>query len=464
MNTLPMILAAGTIAVLSPGVLLVGIGLPGLFGMRVGERLIARMTQTCVTTGLAASSVVLGLMWYFQEYRVPLEIGNWVHLEEEHFHFEIKFIFDRLSLPFLLMSYLLCGVIGAFASRYLHRDEGYYRFFVFFSMFFCGMVLSSVAGTIETLFFGWELVGLSSALLVAFFQNRKNPVYNGQRVWSIYRLSDGAFLLAALAMHHLTETGDFEVLMGTGPWPQGQAELPASHALLIGLLLLVAAAGKSALIPFSGWLPRAMEGPTPSSAVFYGALSVHLGAFLLLRVSPLIELSGYLQAAVILLGLSTAVYAAVVARVQTDVKSSLAFASLTQVSIIVVEIGCGLRYLVLCHIIGHVCLRTLQLLRAPSILKDHRATHDAIGESPGLQRVSEAQSQPGVASRKKTWEQWLYRFAAERGGFDTLFDDYIVQPFLAIFRWSSHWESRWTAYLSGELDQGTKKEQRDESC
>jgi len=167
--------------------------------------------------------------------------------------------------------------------------------------------------------------------------------------------------------------------MGTGSWPDGHATISEQHALFVGLLLLIAAAGKSALVPFSGWLPRAMEGPTPSSAIFYGSLSVHLGAYLLLRVSPILELSLTLRLAVIFLGLISALFGSLVARVQTDIKSALAFASLTQVGIIVVEIGCGLRYIALIHIIGHACLRTLQLLRAPSLLHDYHTLENAIG-------------------------------------------------------------------------------------
>ena len=107
--------------------------------------------------------------------------------------------------------------------------------------------------------------------------------------------------------------------------------------MAVGLLLFLAAAGKSALVPFSGWLPRAMEGPTPSSAVFYGALSVHLGAFLLLRFSPLLDASLTLRLVVIGAGLVTALFAATAERVQTDIKSELCFASLTQVGLIVAE-------------------------------------------------------------------------------------------------------------------------------
>ena len=293
------------------------------------------------------------------------------------------------------------------------------------------------------MFFGWEFVGLSSALLVAYFHERVNPVRNGQSVWVIYRIADAAFLIAALTLHHLTGAGDFDGLMGTGAWPFGQASISQSHALYVGLLLLIAAAGKSALVPFSGWLPRAMEGPTPSSAIFYGALSVHLGAFLLLRVSPLLEASLLLSIAVVVVGLVSAVFGALAARVQTDIKSALAFASLTQVGIIVVEIGCGLRYIALVHMIGHACLRTLQLLRAPTLLHDYHSLENAIGG-----RLKHAQP---IWSRILPAEirEKVYWIAMERGFFDAMLKEYIVRPFVVVFRWCDGMERSWTNLLSG---------------
>src|SRR5207249_4776122 len=112
----------------------------------------------------------------------------WVQLP--HFHFSVKFVFDRLSVPFAILSFLLAGTIGAFASRYMHREGGYNRFFTLYSLFVLGMVVTSLADTIETLFAGWELVGLSSALLVAYYQERRAPPRNGLWVWVIYRVSD----------------------------------------------------------------------------------------------------------------------------------------------------------------------------------------------------------------------------------------------------------------------------------
>jgi NAD(P)H-quinone oxidoreductase subunit 5 len=231
--------------------------------------------------------------------------------------------------------------------------------------------------------------------------------------------------------------------MGEGSWPAGEAALTSNEALFVGLLLLVAAAGKSALIPFSGWLPRAMEGPTPSSAVFYGALSVHLGAFLLLRVSPLLDLSISLSVAVVTLGLASAVFAAMAARVQSDVKSALAFASLTQVGIITAEIGLGLRYVALVHIIGHACLRTLQLLRAPTLLHDYHRLENAIGTH--------------LPASQGRWVRWipdrmrlrLYRLSLERGYLDSMIDEYIVRPFVFLFRWCDAVERKWTDLLAG---------------
>ena len=198
--------------------------------------------------------------------------------------------------------------------------------------------------------------------------------------------------------------------------------------MLVGLLLLVAAAGKSGLVPFCGWLPRAMEGPTPSSAIFYGALSVHLGAFLLLRVSPLLECSPALCAVIVVLGLTTAGLAYLIGSVQTDIKSVLSFASLSQVGIIVAEIGLGFRYLALVHLLGHACLRTLQFLRAPSLLHDYHGLENALGKHlprpmlPLLRRAGPA-AVPGSIV-----------LALERGHLDSWLTICFVTPFVALFR------------------------------
>jgi NAD(P)H-quinone oxidoreductase subunit 5 len=173
-------------------------------------------------------------------------------------------------------------------------------------------------------------------------------------------------------------------------------------------------------------------------------LSVHLGAFLLLRVSPLLERSAILCALIVALGLSTALLAYLSGSVQTDIKSALSFASLSQVGIIVAEIGLGFRYVALFHLLGHACLRTLQFVRAPTLLQDYRTLENAIGER--LPRAGAPWHRLGPGGVRA----WLYRLALERGYLDTLLMDYIVVPFVRALRWCDALERRWTDFLSGE--------------
>lgn len=454
MNTLDIFFhVLGTAVVVSPVLLLAVMGLTLLFNRPLSETATVRLTQTSVLLSLIPAIAILIAMLATGIRNVPIEFGNWVTIPEQAFHFHLKFTFDRLSIPFLMLSCVLCGVVGEFTRRYLHREQGFARFFLFYAIFYCGMVLSSLAGTIETLFVGWEMVGLSSALLIAYFHERENSVRNGQRVWTIYRLSDAALLIAAITMHHMVGEGDFGGLMNSGIWPEGTAAVTSSQALLVGTLLLIGAAGKSALFPFSGWLPRAMEGPTPSSAIFYGALSVHLGAYLLLRLSPLLEASLALQVMVLSLGVISAIGGALMSRVQTDVKTSLAYASLTQVGIIVVEIGLGLRYLALIHIMGHATLRTMQLLRAPTLLRDYNDLENKIG--------SRLQQQPwsGVGWLPKPVQRWCYRFGFDRGFMDIALDRWIAGPFVGFFLFCNRTEERITRFLSREPDSNVETDE-----
>ena len=440
-----MVQFLGFVVVTCPIITLAILGFTGLFSRPLDEGAVDRLTKVNIVLGLISSLTILGMMLWTGSRQESIEIGNLVVLNQEHFHFNIKFVFDRLSVPMAIMSFVLVGVIGSFANVYLHREIGYQRFFVFFSMFLVGLLFAFLAGTIETLFLGWELVGLSSALLVAYFHDRPAPVQNGQRVWAVYRIADASFLMAAIVMHHLIGEGEFTKITGSAPWPDGTSTLDGYSALLVGSLLLFAAAGKSGLIPFSGWLPRAMEGPTPSSAVFYGALSIHLGAYLLMRMTAVMEASLMLRVMVVSLGISTAIFAAFASRVQSDVKSSLAYSSVCQVGIIVAEIGFGFLYVAMIHMIGHAFLRSLQLLRAPTLMRDYKTLENAIGG-----RLSHS-SVRYFGWLPERWEARMYRFALERGYMDSAINEYIVRPFRALFLFFDDLERRWTNFLSGEI-------------
>ncbi len=306
-----------------------------------------------------------------------VHVGTWFSTGD--YAFQLTLLIDRLSLPFMLLATVLCGVVGAFSTRYLHREPGHRRFMTLLCLFGAGVLLITTAGSFDVAYAGWEMVGLTSALLVAFFHEREAPLAHGLWTFAVYRVCDVGLLLAAILVHHWAGSGEYADIAGGAAWPAGHVTLSSAQATAVGLLLVFAAMGKSAQIPFSGWLPRAMEGPTPSSAIFYGALSVHAGAYVLLRAAPLLEQAPVARAALIIVGLLSAVHATLVGRAQTDIKSALAYASMTQVALIFVEIGLGLHFFALLHLMGHALVRTLQFLRAPSLLHEHHQLEAAVG-------------------------------------------------------------------------------------
>lgn len=407
-----------------PPALVAALALPSLFRRPLREAVIGFTTRAALLIVFGAA--LIALVAYFEGGATPLVIsfGSWFSWGTQGFSFD--FLVDGWSLSFTALATGACGVVSAFSHRYLHLDPGFNRYFVQFAVFVMGISLVGLAGSIEVLFAGWELLGLSSALLVGFFHDRREPAVNALRVFAVYRVSDAAMLGAAVLLHHWAGSGSLSLLF-SGHAGVGGSPLPPEQNLLIAVLLIVAVAGKSALLPFSGWLPRAMEGPTPSSAVYYGALSIHAGCFLLLRAEPFLAQSTVASVAAGLLGATTALCATASARVQTDVKSALAYASLTQVGIIVVEIAFGLTTIAFVHMLGHACFRLLQFLSAPSILHDLHELESRSGDFVGPDADS------GATSRKPTRAgRWLYLFALERGFVDNLVDRLIVSPFYLV--------------------------------
>jgi NAD(P)H-quinone oxidoreductase subunit 5 len=207
---------------------------------------------------------------------------------------------------------------------------------------------------------------------------------------------------------------------------QASHHLSAEQATAIAVLLIAAVAGKSALLPFSAWLPRAMEGPTSSSAVYYGSLSIHAGCYLLLRAEPLLAQSLLAQVLAGLAGGFTVVYASIVGRAQSDIKSSLAYASLTQVGVIIVEISLGLVTVAFVHMVGHACFRLLQLLRAPNVLHDLHRLERFLGDDHEDDETHPANRRPSSPRRR------LYLFALERGFLDALVARLAIRPMVQL--------------------------------
>ncbi len=418
----PLLQASVLVMLLAPLSLLGVLSVSALFGRRLNETAVGVLTRLTFVAALLAAVIALGDRLAHPSSSSLLSYGEWLSFDEHAF--ALDFVVDGLSLGFATLAVGICGTVAAFSFRYLHREAGFHRYFVQLAMFTLGMELVAIAGSIEVLVAGWELLGLSSVLLVAFFHDRPAPVTNAFRVLAVYRVGDAAMLSAAVLLHHWAGSGSLSLLFSK--WTVSPVELAPGQALAIALLILVAVAAKSALLPFSGWLPRAMEGPTPSSAVYYGALSIHAGCFLLLRAEPLLAGSWLARLLAALAGVTTALYATLTARAQTDAKSALCYAALTQVGLIVLEISIGWTTLAFVHIVGNASFRLLQFLSAPNVLHDLHELEDRVGD-----RV--------VASSggRRPWPTTpgLYLFALERGFADALLDRLVVHPFQWVVGW-----------------------------
>jgi NADH:ubiquinone oxidoreductase subunit 5 (subunit L)/multisubunit Na+/H+ antiporter MnhA subunit len=378
--------------------------------------------------GFSASVTVcaISVAWLLHadvsEVRVPL--GSW--FSAGHYSFDWNLIADRLSIPFATFSAVLLGLVASFSRRYLHREPGFARFYLLLAIF-----------------------GTAVQFVV------RGPVEHGLRAFVTYRLCDIGLLAAGVALHFTVGTSDVGPSTG-GPWAGFVVPSTWAGASIVGLLILWASIGKAAQLPFSGWLPRAMEGPTPSSAVFYGALSIHLGPYLLLRSESILQASWLAAGAVIAVGALTALHATFVGRTQSDIKSALAYASMTQVGLIYVEIGLGFRYLAVAHIVGHAAIRTLQILRSPSLLHDHHHLEQAMGRQ--LPRTG------GHLERlvPQAFQPWLYRVALERGGFDAVLKDWAVGPALRFLSRIDGWDQAWVDYLTKPSAAGERRSRHDE--
>jgi NADH:ubiquinone oxidoreductase subunit 5 (subunit L)/multisubunit Na+/H+ antiporter MnhA subunit len=353
-----------------------------------------------------------------------IELGTW--LASGDYRIAVSFSADRLSLALSLLFGLMSWLVARFSVNYMHRETGYHRFFMVLALFSGAMQLLVLGGNAVFTFAGWELAGVCSYLLIAYAYDRPVAAGNATRAFVTNRIGDAGFAL-----------GIFLAFAWTGgvEWPriieQG-ARLSGLQAGILAACFLLAAAAKSAQIPLAPWLARAMEGPTPSSAIFYGAVMVHSGVYLVLRMEPVFEQTPAAMALTAALGLATAVYGFVCGLTQTDVKSALIFSAMGQVGLMFLECGLGLWTLAAWHLASHSIVRGYQFLTAPSLM--HRISGEPARPLPG--RIA-GQRWLYLAALRRCWLEELGDFAVvnpvQRFAADlTAFDSRIVEPLVGM--------------------------------
>ena len=433
----------------APAAALAAIGLPAHVGRPLSVRATTRVVAFAFSSCFVAALAVLVALATSGFTAQVVHLGRLFAVG--HHSASIDLVADWLSIPYVCFSTGLCSLVNAFAGKYLHREPGFTRFFILLALFGTGMNLMVLSGSIDVLFAGWEFLGISSALLIGFFHERRNAVDAALRAFVTYRICDVGLFGASVVIHRATGTGDFATLF-SGDWPHATCLVAGPTAVAITLLIAFAALGKSAQVPFSGWLPRAMEGPTPSSAIFYGALSIHAGAYVLLRCESLLDAAPLTAWLLVAVGIGTALHASIVGSVQTDLKSMLAYSSMTQAGIILAEIGLGFRWLPLIHVVSHAIFRSLQILRSPSAMHDRHELAAALGGHPGQSSWSLVRLLPRGLSRH------LYHLALERGFEETLVSRLVVRPLLAALTTADGVERRWIATLGGTAADAARRD------
>jgi len=330
------------------------------------ERPLSRLAL--ITVSLQLIGVTGYIVYWIIQGMHPINIRELDIYNNGEYQFLLDFYFDRITAVYLFVGAFVTFLITRYSRFYLHLEEGYKRFFNTMLFFFLAYNLTVLSGNFETLFLGWEMLGISSFLLIAFYRNRYIPVRNAVKVFSIYRIGDIGIILAMWASHHFWHENIAFIKFNNSELVSAQMSQHGGVGLMIAIGLLIAAAAKSAQLPFSSWLPRAMEGPTPSSAIFYGSLSVHFGVFLLLRTFPFWEHQLSARILIGMVGLLTTLVSYSIARVQSTIKTQIAYASIAQIGLMFVEVALGWETLALVHFAGNAFLRTYQLLVSPSVV------------------------------------------------------------------------------------------------
>ena len=311
--------------------------------------------------------IIFTIYWAIHEHPI-LDDKHWVLFNKSTIEIFIDFFFDTTTAVYAITGASLTLLVSIFSRFYLHREEGFKRFFSTLLLFFVGYNILIFSGNFETLFIGWEILGVCSFLLIAFYRDRYLPIKNALKTISVYRVGDVCLLLAMWMSHHLWHENITFIKLT-------DSKLVAEHLLehnwygiFIAGMIVIAALVKSAQFPFSSWLPRAMEGPTTSSAIFYGSLSVHMGVFLMIRTYPYWENMVMIKALIITMGIATSIIASGISSVQSSVKTQIAYSSVAQIGLMFAEVALGFHWLALVHFSGNAFLRTYQLLVSPSVL------------------------------------------------------------------------------------------------
>src|SRR5450432_2877877 len=349
---------------LIPVLPLAGAAINGIFGKK--------SSRTAVSTvGLffsgAAFAWALSVVFRISAADLPYQeyIAHWIR--SGSFSADFALYLDQLSLIMLMVVTGVGFLIHIYSVGYMWDDPSYYRFFAYLNLFMFFMLTLILANNYLLMFIGWEGVGLASYLLIGFWFTKDSAASAGKKAFLVNRIGDFGFLIALfLIIQHfgsLNFTQVFDQVRPLAPETAGAGLLTA-----IGILLMVGACGKSAQIPLYVWLPDAMEGPTPVSALIHAATMVTAGVYMVVRTHAIFDRSPLALSVVAVIGAATALFAATIALVQTDIKRVLAYSTISQLGYMFLACGVAAYSSAIFHLMTHAFFKALLFLAAGSVI------------------------------------------------------------------------------------------------
>ncbi len=335
-----------------------------LFGQKLPKKYVSFQACFAVFASFAISVISFAGLLQTSHEHLPIikNLFAWIHAGS--FHADLALQLDPLSS---IMTLVVTGVgflIHVYSVGYMAEDEGYTRYFTYLNLFTFAMLILVMGSNLVVMFVGWEGVGLCSYLLIGFWFDKHSAANAGKKAFIVNRIGDAAFLLGIFFIFVNIGSGEFSVInaaIGGGVITQGLATL-------IAILLFVGATGKSAQIPLYIWLPDAMEGPTPVSALIHAATMVTAGVYMVARMNVLFTFSGSANSVVAIIGAVTAVFAATMALTQNDIKRVLAYSTISQIGYMFIGCGVGAYAAGMFHLYTHAFFKSLLFLAAGSVM------------------------------------------------------------------------------------------------
>jgi NADH-quinone oxidoreductase subunit L len=345
---------------------LVGMALNGLLGRRFSQAVVSLIG--CGASGLSMVFALLSAWAYTTSAGQPAPFihSYFTWIESGNLRADYALFYDRLTLVMTVTVTVVAFLIHLYSRGYMEHEGGYYRFFTYLNLFLFMMLTLVTAANYPLMFVGWEGVGLCSYLLIGFYFRKQSASDAGKKAFIVTRIGDAGFTVGVALLFWTFGSLNFQSAFNSIAALQAGEQQTALTA--IGLLLFLGAVGKSAQIPLYVWLPDAMEGPTPVSALIHAATMVTAGVYLVARSNPIFAHAPLALEIVAVIGCMTAFFAATVAVTQNDLKRMLAYSTISQLGYMFVGCGVGVFAAGIFHLMTHACFKSLLFLAAGSVM------------------------------------------------------------------------------------------------